>query len=459
MNRTENDSMGSVTVPEHALYGASTQRAIKNFLISGITMPSSFIASLGILKRSCAQVNMELGLLEESVGKLIIQAANQVAAGLVDDHFPVDIFQTGSGTSTNMNANEVIANLANMSVGHNAGSKFPVHPNDHVNLGQSSNDLIPSALNVSLCLSINQKLINSLKVLDKVLNEKAGENRDIIKLGRTHLMDAVPMTFGQQFSGYSGQIKNSISKLQYAVSCLSKLPVGGTAVGTGLNSHPLFGEKVCKILAADTGIDFKVTDNHFSSQSNLDEAVFIAGILINVSTAVKKIANDIRLMASGPRAGLNEINVPPLQPGSSIMPGKVNPVICESVIQVCHYIYGMCQGVIISGNDGYLQLNTNLPIAAHNLLSSIEILNNATLNFAEKCLAGVTVNKEKCRQDVEGSLMMSTLLVPEIGYDKAAQISQTAYEQNKTVKEAALELTDLSEEMLDEILSVEKFLD
>ena len=454
MFRTEEDSLGKAKVNANALYGISTMRAVENFPVSGLKMPESFIESLALIKSVCARVNMDLGLLNETLGSLIVDAANEIAAGELHEHFPVDVFQTGSGTSTNMNVNEVIANKANMAAGYGAGTYAPVHPNNHVNMGQSSNDVIPSAMNVSLVLQLKRRLIPALNSMQNVLGQKAKLFEKVIKVGRTHLMDAVPMTLGQQFSGYQSQIGESVNKINFSVEILRKLPLGGTAVGTGLNCHPEFSGRVCELLTAETGEVFVETENHFRAQSCLDDAVHLAGTLNTLSVTLYKIGNDLRLMASGPGAGLNELSLPPLQPGSSIMPGKVNPVMCESLIQVAHYVSGLSHSVTLCGRDGQLQLNANLPLTIYSLLHSIECLANSMNNFTEKCLANIKVNKDKCREHIENSLMNVTALNSRIGYDQAAQLAKKAYEENKSIKDVVLELNILSEAEADLVLDV-----
>ncbi|MCM8542567.1 MAG: class II fumarate hydratase [Lentisphaeraceae bacterium] len=452
MFRTEEDALGKVKVNANDLYGISTHRAIENFPVSGIRMPESFIEALGLIKSVSARVNVDLGQLNDTLGSLIVDAANEVAAGELHEHFPVDVFQTGSATSTNMNVNEVIANKSNMAAGYGAGTYSPVHPNNHVNMGQSSNDVIPSAMNVSLLLQLKRRLVPSLVAMQNVLSQKEKAFEKVLKVGRTHLMDAVPMTMGQQFSGYASQISESVNKINFSIELFRKLPIGGTAVGTGLNCHPSFADRVCKLLTAETGEEFSEADNHFRSQSCLDDAVFLAGVLNTLTATLYKIANDLRLMASGPRAGLNELSLPPLQPGSSIMPGKVNPVMCESIIQVSHYVSGLYQTVLLSGRDGQLQLNTNLPLTSHALLHSIDCLTNGINIFTEKCLINLQVNEEQCQKYIDRTLMKVTALNSIIGYDKASQVAKKAFEENKTLTEVLVELDILSEVEADNLL-------
>lgn len=449
--RIERDSLGEVRVPADALYGAQTQRAIENFPVSGIRFPRVFIRALGLIKGTAAEVNHELGLLDEQRARAIQQAAEEVAEGKWDEHFPIDIFQTGSGTSTNMNANEVIANRATQILGGEIGSRL-VHPNDHVNMGQSSNDVIPTAIHVSAYLQVQEVLLPALRHLHEVLLRRAAELDDVVKTGRTHLMDAMPIRMSQEIGGWAYQVAQSIERIESCLPRLAKLAIGGTAVGTGINAHPEFASRVAKKLAERTGIPFADSDNHFAAQSAMDTATELSGHLKTTATALIKIANDLRWMNSGPIAGLGEIALPALQPGSSIMPGKVNPVICEAVMMVCAQVMGNDLAVSIGNERGNFQLNVMLPLIAHNLLQSITILGNVARIFADKAVAGFTVNRERIAEAVGKNPILVTALNPVIGYDKAAQIAKRAYAEGRSLKEVALEMTDLTAEQLDQLL-------
>lgn len=449
--RIERDSLGEVRVPADALYGAQTQRAIENFPVSGIRFPRVFIRALGMIKGAAAEVNRELGLLDEQRARAIQQAAEEVAEGKWDEHFPIDIFQTGSGTSTNMNANEVIANRATQILGGEIGSRL-VHPNDHVNMGQSSNDVIPTAIHVSAYLQVQEVLLPALRHLHEVLLSRAAELDDVVKTGRTHLMDAMPVRMSQEIGGWAYQVAQSIERIESCLPRLAKLAIGGTAVGTGINAHPEFASRVAKKLAERTGIPFVESDNHFAAQSAMDTATELSGHLKTTATALMKIANDLRWMNSGPIAGLGEIALPALQPGSSIMPGKVNPVICEAVMMVCAQVMGNDLAVSIGNERGNFQLNVMLPLIAHNLLQSITILGNVARIFADKAVAGFTVNRERIAEAVGRNPILVTALNPVIGYDKAAQIAKRAYAEGRSLKEVALEMTDLTAEQLDQLL-------
>jgi len=443
--RTERDSMGSVQVPQEAYYGASTMRAVLNFPITGLRFPHRFIRALGLIKRSAAEVNAELGLLETELAEAIVRAADEVAEGRLDDQFVVDVFQTGSGTSTNMNANEVIANRAAELLGGQRGSKL-VHPNDHVNLGQSSNDVIPTAIHLSALLAIREELTPALSALRASLAAKAEEFWPVIKTGRTHLQDATPIRLGQEFQGYAGQVARALRWLETAAE-LEEVALGGTAVGTGLNTHPLFAARVCERLSAATGLAVRETDNHFQAQSNLDAVVECSGALRAAAIALLKIANDISWLGSGPRAGLGELSLPEVQPGSSIMPGKVNPVIPEALIQVCAQVIGNDATVAIAGQRSFFELNTMMPIAGYNLLQSIELLAAAASNFAERCVDGLQAT-ERGPELVEKGLGIATGLAPLIGYDAAAEVAKEAERSGRTIREVAQERTGLSEEEL-----------
>jgi len=449
--REEKDTMGTVRVPEEAYYGPQTQRAIENFSISGLTLPLVFIHALALIKKCSAQVNADLELLDKNIATSIMDAAQEIMDSTFDDQFPVDVFQTGSGTSTNMNMNEVIASRANEIMTGKKGGKAPVHPNDHVNLGQSSNDVIPSTIHVSALLSINDRLMPSLQLLYTTLLQKAREFIDIKKIGRTHLQDAVPMTLGQEFSGYARQIELGMKRITATEERLSELAIGGTAVGTGLNAHHEFGARVIDLISAHTNLPFKEAENHFEAQAARDAAVETSGALKTIAVSLVKIANDIRWLASGPRCGIGEIHIPSLQPGSSMMPGKVNPVIPEVVIQVAAQIMGNDTTIMIGGQSGNFELNVMLPVIAYNLLQSIHLLSTASETFARKCLSGTLANREQCAAYIEKSLALSTGLVPHIGYDRAAAIAKKANETGKTIREIAMEEGILPENMLNQI--------
>jgi len=450
--RKEEDSLGTILVPENAYYGAQTQRASENFPISGLRFPSPFINALGLIKQCAAVTNLQLGLLDRERAEAIGQAAREVLDGKLDDQFVLDIFQTGSGTSTNMNANEVIAGRANEILTGRKGGKSPVHPNDHVNLGQSSNDVIPSAIHIAALLEIRNSLIPSLDGLREALQEKAREFEGIIKIGRTHLQDAVPITLGQEFSGYSRQVELAIERLRSAEQRLAELALGGTAVGTGLNAHPKFAAHAIHLINQETHCSFREATNHFEAQAAQDASVETSGALKTAAVSLSKIANDIRWLASGPRCGLGEINLPSLQPGSSIMPGKVNPVIPEAAIQVAAQVIGNDTVIAVAGQGGYFELNLMLPIIAYNLLQSIRLLTSAASLLMEKCVSGITANEKKCAANVERSLALSTFLVPKIGYDKASEVAKEAHVKEKTIREIVLEKKFMSEEDFDNFL-------
>ena len=444
--RTERDSMGPVQVPLEAYYGASTMRAVLNFPISGLRFPRRFIRALGLIKRSAAEVNAELGLLEPRLAEPIVRAAEEVAEGRLDDQFVVDVFQTGSGTSTNMNANEVIANRAAELLGGQRGSKL-VHPNDHVNLGQSSNDVIPTAIHLSALLAIREELVPALSALQASLAAKAQEFWPVVKTGRTHLQDATPIRLGQEFRGYAGQVERALRRLEGAATELEEVALGGTAVGTGLNTHPLFAARVCERLSAATGLALRETDNHFQAQNSLDAVVGCSGALRAAAIALFKVANDICWLASGPRAGLGELSLPEVQPGSSIMPGKVNPVIPEALIQVCAQVIGNDTTVALAGQRSFFELNTMMPVAAYNLLQAIELLAAGARNFGEQCVDGLQAT-ERGPELVEKGLAMATGLAPIIGYDAAAEIAKEAAASGRTIREVAQERTGLSDDDL-----------
>jgi fumarate hydratase class II len=444
--RIEKDSMGEMQVPADALYAAQTQRAVENFPISGYTFPRSMIRALGLVKAAAAQANAELELLDAAKADAIVAAAQEVADGKYDAHFPIDVFQTGSGTSSNMNANEVIATLASKS------ANLKVHPNDDVNCSQSSNDMIPTAIHVAAALEINDNLLPALRHLQDTFLARAKETADVVKTGRTHLMDAMPITLGQELAGFAAQIEMSIERLLVSQPRLLELAAGGTAVGTGINAHPEFGRKLAAQLAELTKIPFTESRNHFAAQSAMDSAVEISGQLKTLASGLCKIANDLRWMNSGPQAGLAEISLPSLQPGSSIMPGKINPVIPEATMMVCAQVMGNDVTINFSNASGNFQLNVMLPIIAHNLLESITLLGNVSRVLADKAIAGFTVNSDHMLDLVDKNPIMVTVLNPIIGYEKGATIAKKAYKEKRRLKDVALEETDLSEEQLKVLL-------
>ena len=449
--RLERDSMGEFNVPEDAYYGANTMRAVLNFPISDLRFPRSFIEAIVTIKLAAAEVNAELGLLDASLAGTIVTAAGQVAEGDFDHQFVVDIFQTGSGTSTNMNANEVISNRAIELLGGEKGSRTPIHPNDHVNMGQSSNDVIPTAIHVAALKSVHDQLIPALEHLQADLEAKAAEFMPVIKTGRTHLQDATPIRLGQEFEGFAGQIERSIQRLRQAEGELAEVALGGTAVGTGVNTHPEFAGRVCARLSAMLGVEVHETSSHFQAQSTLDNIVAASGALKTVAVSLMKISNDIRWLGSGPRGGIGEISLPEVQPGSSIMPGKVNPVIPESVCQVAAQVIGNDAAVAVAGQSGNFEINVMMPVAAYNLLQSIDLLAAASKNLAVQCVSGIEATSVGPDM-VDRGLAIATTLVPHIGYDAAAEIAKEAQATGKTIKEVALVRTDLPESELDRIL-------
>ncbi len=451
--RIEKDSMGEMTVPSEAYWGAQTQRAVENFPISGYRFGRSFVRAMGLIKRAAAQTNHELGRLDAKRMNLIVQAAEEVIAGKLDRHFVLDVFQTGSGTSTNMNTNEVISNRAIELSGGQIGSRDPVHPNDHVNMGQSSNDVIPTAIHVAAAEAIKNDLVPALQQLAQELGRKATAFDDTVKIGRTHLQDATPIRLGQEFSGYAAQLNLSVKRAQKAIKALSELAIGGTAVGTGINTHPAFGSTVCERLAGETGIAFVEAENHFEAQASKDGVCEASGQLRTIAVAMSKVANDIRMLSSGPRCGIGEIRVPETQPGSSIMPGKVNPVMSEMVVMVAAQVIGNDTAIMMGCRDGHYELNVMMPMIAHNMLESIRLLASAARVFADRCVSGIEADKERCASMVEQSLAMCTSLVPHIGYDKSAMIAKEAYAKGRTVREVALEQGVLGEDVLMEALN------
>jgi fumarate hydratase class II len=450
-DRIEKDSLGEMQVPQDALWGAQTQRAVENFPISDLRFPRAFIAALGLVKKLAAETNVDLGLLDADLAKSIVAAADEVIQGRLDQHFVLDIFQTGSGTSTNMNANEVIANRAIQIRGGAIGSKG-VHPNDHVNAGQSSNDVIPTAMQVAACVAITTDLIPALRQLYDALAAKAAEFDGIVKSGRTHLMDATPVRLGQEFGGYAAQVALGIRRMEEAMRDMAELPLGGTAVGTGINTHAEFAERAIRRIADATGIAFREADNHFERQGTRDTIVFAHGALNTVAVSLMRIAHDLRWLASGPRAGLAEITLPAIQPGSSIMPGKVNPVIPEAVTMVAAQVMGNQTMITTAGIGSYFELNVMMPVMAYGMLQSIGLLASAARAFADKCIAGITVNEERCRELLEGNLSLATALAPTIGYDRAAAIAKQAFKEGKTARAVARELNVLPDAELDRVL-------
>ncbi len=454
--RIEKDSMGEMTVPANAYWGAQTQRAVENFPISGYRFGRRFIRALGLVKRSAAKVNTDLGLLDEKLADLIVRAADEVVEGKLDDQFVVDIFQTGSGTSSNMNTNEVIGNRAIELAGGKIGSREPVHPNDHVNMGQSSNDVIPTAIHVATATAIKDDLVPALEHLRDRLTTKAKEFDDIVKIGRTHLQDATPIRLGQEFSGYAAQADLASLRANKAINALRELAIGGTAVGTGINTHHDFGKRVAAEIAAATGIDFTEARNHFEAQAAKDAVCEASGQLRTIAISLAKIANDIRLLGSGPRCGIGELKIAATQPGSSIMPGKVNPVMSEMVIQVAGQVTGNDAAIAMACRESFYELNVGMPMMAHNIIESIRLLTAAARVFADRCVADIEANRERCEELVEQSLAMCTSLAPKIGYDNAAAIAKEAFRTGKTVRQVALEKGVLSEAELNETLDAKR---
>jgi len=452
--RTEKDSMGEMKVPADAYYGAQTARAVENFPISSLRFPHRFIAAMGLIKWAAADVNQGLGFLEERRASLIKQAAKEVMDGKLDHQFVVDIFQTGSGTSTNMNTNEVISGRANEIATGKRGGREPVHPNDHVNMQQSSNDVIPTAIHVAAGVSIMESLIPALEKLASALEDKAEQYHEVVKIGRTHLQDATPVRLGQELSGYARQARLAMDRANRAVEALRELPLGGTAVGTGINSHPNFARQAIKVIAKKSGINYVEAANHFEAQASKDGVVEASGQLKTIAVSLSKIANDIRWLASGPRCGIGEITIPATQPGSSIMPGKVNPVMSEMVLQVAAQVIGNDAAIAFGGSGlgSTFELNVMMPVMAHNLLESIELLSSAARVFAARTVAGLEANRERCESLVEQSLAMCTSLAPVIGYDKAAELAKESFKTGKTVRQVALDRKVLPESELNKAL-------
>ena len=452
--RIEKDSMGEMQVPDSALYGASTQRAVLNFPVSNLRFPRDFISALGSIKRAAALSNNALGFLDDQKRDAIVKAAEGVISGEYDSHFVVDIFQTGSGTSTNMNTNEVIANVAIQNLGGKLGDKSVLHPNDHVNMSQSSNDVIPSAIHISTAVTAHRDLLPALSKLQASFEKKSVAFKGVIKSGRTHLQDATPITLGQEFGGYAAQIAAGISRVKAALVGVQELALGGTAVGTGLNTHPEFAGKAIAFISDQTGVPFQEAPNHFEAQGSRDAIVFYSGALRTVACSLMKIANDIRWLASGPRLGLGEIRLPEIQPGSSIMPAKVNPVICESVMMAAAHIMGNDTTIAVSGQHGSLELNVMLPVIGYNVLESTTLMASTALNFIDKCIDGIEADEARCLENAEKSLAVCTSLAPIIGYDKAGALAKRAYKEGKTVREMAIEMEVLPTDELDKALDL-----
>ena len=444
--RIEHDSMGELQVPVDALWGAQTQRAVQNFPISGRPMPRGFIRALGLVKAAAADVNAALGLLPKGIAKAVLAAAQEVASGAHDAHFPIDVYQTGSGTSSNMNANEVIATLATRA------GKVAVHPNDLVNLGQSSNDVIPTALRVAAQLAVMEDLLPAIRHLRKTIDARGKALAKVVKTGRTHLMDAMPLTFGQEFSAWSAQLSSAQARIEDTLTRVRRLPLGGTAIGTGINADPRFGTRVAKVLSTLTGTRFESAQNKFEGLAAQDDAVELSGQLSVLAVALTKIANDLRWMNSGPLAGLGEVELPALQPGSSIMPGKVNPVIPEATVMVCAQVMGYHTAVTVAGQTGNFQLNVTLPLIANNLLDGIQLLSNVTRLLADDCIAGLKVRGDRVQEALDRNPILVTALNPVIGYEKGAAIAKQAYKQNRPVLDVAREVTGLPEKTLRPLL-------
>jgi fumarate hydratase class II len=457
-SRTESDSMGPIQVPSHVYYGAQTARSLVHFDIGHDTMSREIIRAFGILKRAAAEVNRDLGKLSEDKAKMIIQAADEVIAGKHDSHFPLRIWQTGSGTQTNMNANEVISNRAIELAGGVMGSKKPIHPNDDVNMSQSSNDTFPTAMHIAAAEEFKHRLIPAVTKLRDALDTKAQEFHDIVKIGRTHLMDAVPLTLGQEFSGYVAQLNDDLKYIHGIMPHLYELALGGTAVGTGLNTHPEFAERVAKRIAHLTGLPFVSAPNKFAALASHDALVMASGVLKTLAASLMKIANDIRWLGSGPRCGLGELSLPENEPGSSIMPGKVNPTQSESLTMVCVQVIGNDTAVSIAGSQGNFELNVFKPLIIHNVLHSVRLLSHGSRSFTDHCVVGIIPNREQIQKHLKNSLMLVTALNPHIGYDKAAKVAKKAHQEGKTLREACVELGFLKGEEFDKIVRPEKMI-
>lgn len=454
--RIEHDTMGDVEVPSQALWGAQTQRSVQNFKIGSEHMPRPMIRAMGLVKKAAASTNAQLNQISTEIAGYIVDAADEVIAGQWDDQFPLVVWQTGSGTQSNMNANEVIANIANQKLGNALGSQQPVHPNDHVNRAQSTNDSFPTAIHVAASLQINELLIPALRQLRDTFQHKSIEFNDIVKIGRTHLQDATPLTLGQEFSGYVTQLDNGLKRLDQALQWLYELPLGGTAVGTGLNAHPEYAEKAAAELAQLTGLPFVTAPNKFEALAGRDAAVFASGALKTLAASLNKIANDIRWLASGPRCGLGELSIPENEPGSSIMPGKVNPTQCEAMTMVVAQVMGNDTTINFAGASGNFELNVFMPVIAFNLIQSIQLLGDACNSFNQHCAVGIEPNREKIDFFLHNSLMLVTALNPVIGYENAAKVAKTAFKQGKTLKQVAVELGLVTAEQFDEVVQPAK---
>lgn len=453
--RIEQDSMGEMSVPANALWGPQTQRAVENFPISGYRFPRGFIRALGIVKIAAAETNIKLGLLDQTIGGSIILASREVMAGKWDNQFVVDIFQTGSGTSTNMNANEVIAHRAAQITRETTGSSVSIHPNDHVNMGQSSNDVIPTCLHIAACEALKLKLIPTLEELSRELEKKAKEFHDIVKLGRTHLQDATPIRLGQEFSGYTAMVKHGIRRIENSLHFLAELALGGTAIGTGINTHPGFAKMAVREINALTRIQFREAENHFEAQGGRDAVVEAHAAIKTAAVSLTKIANDIRWMGAGPFGNIAELIIPPVQPGSSIMPGKVNPVMAEALLQVTAQVIGNDAVICTAGMSGNFELNIMIPVMAYNFLASAELLANAVNAFTRRCVAGLKADEKRCRELAEKSLALVTALTPYIGYDVAAKVAKEAHESGKTLREIILAKNLLPLDTLENILDLQ----
>lgn len=456
--RTESDSMGKIEVPTDRYYGAQTARSLIHFDIGSDIMPRAVIRAFGVLKKACAEVNRDLGKLPADKAKLVVQAADEVIDGKLDGHFPLRIWQTGSGTQTNMNSNEVIANRALEIAGRELGSKDFIHPNDHVNMSQSSNDTFPTAMHIAAAEEITHRLLPAVKHLRDALDAKANEFKDIVKIGRTHLMDAVPLTLGQEFSGYVAQLDTDVKYLQMVLPSVMELAIGGTAVGTGLNAPADFGERTAARIAALTGLGFTSAPNKFAALASHDAIVMASGALRTLATSLMKIANDVRWLGSGPRCGLNELSLPENEPGSSIMPGKVNPTQSEAMTMVCVQVMGNDAAVGFAGSQGNFELNVFNPVMIHNVLHSVRLLSDACRSFTEHCVVGIVANRDNIKNHLKNSLMLVTALNPHIGYDNAAKVAKKAHTEGKTLREACVELGLLSGEKFDGIVRPEQMI-
>ena len=454
--RVESDSMGSIEVPANVYWGAQTQRSLQHFNIGRDTMPPELIRAFGILKKACALVNQDLGKLPTDKAKLIVQAAEEVISGTLNDQFPLRIWQTGSGTQTNMNVNEVISNRAIELAGGEMGSKKPIHPNDHVNMSQSSNDTFPAAMHIAAAERVARALIPAIEKVRDAISARAKQFNDVVKIGRTHLQDAVPLTIGQEFGGWASLLDRDVIRLRQVLEGLYDLAIGGTAVGTGLNTHPEFAERAAKRIAELTGLPFRSHPNKFAALSAHDEIVFAQGALETLAASLMKISNDIRWLASGPRCGLGELTIPENEPGSSIMPGKVNPTQCEAMTMVCAQVHGATAAVGFAGSQGNFELNVFKPVMIYNFLHSVTLITDACHGYVEHMIKGIEVNREKVDSYVKNSLMLVTALAPKIGYDKAAQVAHTAHVENSSLREAALKLGFLTGEEFDQLVRPEK---